>query len=179
MTAVLIGIGAAVLDVPLVMAIALVTFVTSYIPYLGAIFSAAFAVLIALGAQGTTEALILLVIILVVQNVVQTLVLTKLTSDRLRLHPIVNLGSTIVGAAVAGLLGATLSAPVTVIVLDVLKHRREGLATGAAPRASDGAARLTEAGGGPPSAPAPTPARTSAPSSTPGSTPSSTPEESA
>ncbi|ROS75363.1 AI-2E family transporter [Cellulomonas sp. PhB143] len=124
LTAVLIGVAAAVLDVPLVVAIALVTFVTSYIPYLGAIFSGAFAVLIALGSQGTADAVILLAVILVVQNVVQTLVLTKLTSDRLRLHPIVNLGSTIVGAAVAGLLGAMLSAPVTVILLDVVRHGR-------------------------------------------------------
>lgn len=125
LTAAIIGIGAAILDVPLVMAIALVTFVTSYIPYLGAIFSGAFALLIALGSQGPTEAIILLIIILVAQNLVQTLLLTKLTSDKLRLHPIVTLGSTIVGAAVAGLLGATLSAPVTVIILDVVRHHRE------------------------------------------------------
>ncbi|GII98879.1 putative PurR-regulated permease PerM [Sediminihabitans luteus] len=136
LTAVIIGIGAAVLDVPLVMAIALVTFVTSYIPYLGAIFSGAFAVLIALGSQGTTAAIVLLVIILVAQNVVQTLLLTKLTSDRLRLHPIVSLGSTIVGAAVAGVLGAMLSAPVTVIVLDLVAHLR-GRPTRAASEALD------------------------------------------
>jgi len=123
-TAVLIAIGAAVLDVPLAFSIALVTFVTSYIPYLGAIFSAAFACLIALGSQGLPQALILLAVILVVQNVVQTLMLTKLSSDQLRLHPIVNLGSTIVGAVLAGLLGAMLSAPVTVILRDILGHAR-------------------------------------------------------
>ncbi|MFB7796891.1 AI-2E family transporter [Isoptericola sp. NPDC056134] len=123
-TAVLIGLGAVLLDVPLAFSIALVTFVTSYIPYLGAIFSGAFAVLIALGSQGPTSALILLAVILVVQNVVQTLMLTKLSSDQLRLHPIVNLGSTIIGAVLAGLLGAMLSAPVTVIVRDVLGHAR-------------------------------------------------------
>ncbi|MFE6967966.1 AI-2E family transporter [Isoptericola sp. NPDC057653] len=123
-TAVLIAIGAIVLDVPLAFSIALVTFVTSYIPYLGAIISGAFAVLIALGSQGLPQALILLAVILVVQNVVQTLMLTKLSSDQLRLHPIVNLGSTIVGAVLAGLLGAMLSAPVTVILRDVLGHAR-------------------------------------------------------
>ncbi|SKC59526.1 AI-2E family transporter [Krasilnikoviella flava] len=123
-TAVLIGIAAILLDVPLAFSIALVTFVTSYIPYLGAIFSGAFAVLIALGSQGPTAALVLLGVILVVQNVVQTLMLTKLSSDQLRLHPIVNLGSTIVGALLAGLLGAMLSAPVTVMVRDVLGHAR-------------------------------------------------------
>lgn len=124
-TAVAIGVAAAILDVPLAMSIALVTFVTSYVPYLGAIFSGAFAVLIALGSAGTREAWILLIVVLVVQNVVQTLMLTKLSSDKLSLHPIVNLGSTIVGAAIAGLLGATLSAPVVAIILLARRHLLE------------------------------------------------------
>ena len=134
--AVLIGVSATLLGVPLAGSIALVTFVTSYVPFLGAIFSGAFAVLIALGSQGPTQALILLVVILVMQNVVQTLILTKMSSDRLRLHPIVNLGSTIVGAVLAGLLGATLSAPITVVLRDILGHARgassEAPATGSA-----------------------------------------------
>ncbi|MDH4278885.1 MAG: AI-2E family transporter, partial [Acidimicrobiia bacterium] len=96
-----------------------VTFVTSYVPYLGAIFSGAFAVLIALGSTGTRDAIIMLLVILVVQNIVQTLMLTKLSSDLLNLHPIVNLASTIVGAAMAGLLGAMLSAPVVAIAIAV------------------------------------------------------------
>lgn len=121
-TAVAIGIAAVVLDVPLAGSIALVTFVTSYVPYIGAIFSGTFAVLVALGSAGTREAWILLAVILVVQNVVQTIMLTKLSSDRLHLHPIVNLGSTIVGAAIAGLLGATLSAPTVAIVLLVRRR---------------------------------------------------------
>jgi predicted PurR-regulated permease PerM len=124
-TAVLIGIGAVVLGVPLAFAIALVTFVTSYVPYIGAVFSGAFAVLIALGAVGVGPALILLAIILVVQNLVQTVLVTKLSNDRMHLHPIVNIGSTIVGAALAGLLGATLSAPVTVMVRDVIGRQRD------------------------------------------------------
>ncbi len=122
LAAVLIGAAAVALRVPLAFSIALVTLVTSYVPFLGAIFSGAFAVLIALGSRGLTEALVLLAVILVMQNVVQTLVLTKLSSDRLRLHPIVNLGSTVVGTVLAGLLGAMLSAPVTVMVRDIFGH---------------------------------------------------------
>lgn len=116
-TAVLIGATMLILGVPLAFTVALVTFVTSYVPYLGAIFSATFACLVALGAGGGAEALILLVVILVVQNLVQTVVSTKLTSDRLSLHPIASFASTIVGASVAGLLGATLSAPVLASII--------------------------------------------------------------
>ena len=121
---------AALLDVPLAFAIALVTLVTSYVPYLGAIVSGAFATLIALGAQGPTVALIMLVVILVVQNVVQTLVLTRVTSDSLSIHPMVNLGSTIVGATLAGILGATLSAPLVAMVIRVRARLTAGPASG-------------------------------------------------
>lgn len=121
-TAVMIGLTMVILGLPLALTVALVTFVTSYIPYLGAIFSAAFACLVALGSGNTTQALILLVVILVAQNVVQTVMSTKLTSDRLSLHPIASLISTIVGATLAGLLGATLSAPVLASIIQINRH---------------------------------------------------------
>ena len=128
-TAVVIGLAAVALEVPLAFSIALVTFVTSYVPYIGALFSGAFAVLIALGAAGVTEAVVMLIVILVAQNLVQTLLVTKVSSKSLQIHPIVNLGSTIVGGVVAGLLGAMLSAPVVAIILLVrgeMARRRHG-----------------------------------------------------
>lgn len=124
-TAVIIGVTMAILGVPLAFPVALVTFVTSYIPYLGAIFSAVFAFLVALGSAGLTEALILLVVILIVQNVVQTVMTTKLTSDRLSIHPMANIISTIIGAALAGLLGATLSAPLLAMAIRLSRRIRE------------------------------------------------------
>lgn len=124
-TAILIGTTMVVLGLPLAFTVALVTFVTSYIPYLGAIFSGAFACLVALGAGSITDALLLLVVILVVQNIVQTVMTTKLTSDRLSLHPIANLISTIVGASLAGLLGATLSAPVLAMTIQIGRRVRQ------------------------------------------------------
>lgn len=127
-TAVIIGVTALILDVPLAFTIALVTLVTSYIPYLGAILSGAFATLVALGSQGLTAALILLAVVLIVQNIVQTVVTTKLTSNALKLHPIVTLGSTIVGAALAGALGATLSAPVIAAAIQINKRLNGALA---------------------------------------------------
>lgn len=115
--AIAIGLVMWLLGLPLAGTVVLVTFVTSYVPYLGAIFSGAFTVLIAMGAGGLTQGLIMLGVVIFTQNVVQTVVQTKLTSDQLALHPIVNLGSTIVGATVAGLLGATLSAPIVATLI--------------------------------------------------------------
>lgn len=131
-TAVIIGLTMLLLGVPLAFTVALVTFVTSYIPYLGAIFSGAFAFLVALGAGGLTEAVVLLAVILIVQNVVQTVMTTKLTSDRLSLHPIANLISTIIGAAVAGILGATLSAPVLAMTIRISQRVQSYRPTAAA-----------------------------------------------
>jgi predicted PurR-regulated permease PerM len=109
--AVVIGVTMLLLGLPLAFTIAIVTFVTAYVPYLGAIFSGAFAFLVALGSGGPGKAFVVLAVVLIAQNAIQTLVQNKLTSDRLRIHPIVNFGSTIVGASLAGVLGATLSAP--------------------------------------------------------------------
>lgn len=124
-TAILIGVTMVILGLPLAFTVALVTFVTSYVPYLGAIISASFACLVALGAGDTTKALVLLVVILVVQNVVQTVMQTKLTSDRLSIHPIASLISTIVGAALAGFLGAMLSSPVLAMIIRITRRVRE------------------------------------------------------
>jgi len=124
-TAVIIGVGMAILGVPLAFTVALVTFVTSYIPYLGAIFSGIFAFVVALGSGGLTVALILLVVVLVTQNLVQTVVQTKLQSDRLALHPIASLGSTIVGASLAGIVGAMLSAPILAMTITIARRLRK------------------------------------------------------
>lgn len=120
--ALLIGLAMWALGVPLAFTVAIVTLITSYIPYLGAIFSGAFAVLVALGAGGITQAVIVLIVVLVTQNVVQTLMLTRMASTQLSIHPIVNLASTIVGATLAGILGATLSAPVVAILISAKKR---------------------------------------------------------
>ena len=118
-TAVAIGGTAIVIGVPLAFTIALVTFVTSYIPYLGAWVSGAFAVVIALGAGGLTDAVIILAVILAVQMVVQPLLLNQMSATQLDLNPAVSFGSTILGAMLAGVLGATLSAPVVASIMKI------------------------------------------------------------
>jgi predicted PurR-regulated permease PerM len=121
-TAVVIGGTAWVMGIPLAFTIAVITMVTSYVPYIGAIVSGAFATLIALGANGIDAAIVMLLVILVVQNIVQTIVLVKLAGAALSLHPIVVLGATIIGAAVAGMLGAALASPAVAVALTVRKR---------------------------------------------------------
>lgn len=123
--AVSVGIAAALLSVPLAFTIALVTFITSYIPYLGALVSSVFALVIAFGSGGAVAAIIILIVILVAQNVVQPLIQRKLERETLDLHPIVSFGSTIIGSVVAGILGATLSAPFVAMVVRIYERVRD------------------------------------------------------
>jgi predicted PurR-regulated permease PerM len=109
--AVFVGVGVWALGVPLAGPIAVVTFLTCYIPFFGAIVSAAFAFLIALGTNGFASAMLVLAVVLVAQNLVQTVVNSKAMGESLSLHPIVILVVTMLGGIFAGLLGAMLAAP--------------------------------------------------------------------
>lgn len=122
--AVIVGGSAAAVGVPLAFTIGLITFITSYVPYVGAFISGTFAVLIALGAGGVSDAAIILVVILVVQMVVQPLLQNRMTASELDLNPVVSFGSTIVGGVFAGVLGATLSAPVVAMIIKIVGRVR-------------------------------------------------------
>ncbi len=112
------------LDLPLALPIGLVTMVTSYVPYLGAIFSGAFAVLIALGAGGWQKMVIVLGVVIVMQNIVQTVIQNQLASDRLKMHPILTFSSVIAGGLLFGVLGAMLANPVAALMLSVREKLR-------------------------------------------------------
>lgn len=114
---VVIGIAVRLLGLPLAFPIAVVTFLTGYIPFFGAIVAGLFAFLVALGSGGVLDAVVVLVVIVVTQNVIQTLVINRFASTELKIHPLVVLLATMFGGIVAGLLGATLGAPLAALVL--------------------------------------------------------------
>ncbi len=113
-----IGLAMVLLGVPLAATVALVTFLTCYIPFFGAIISGAFAFLVALGSNGLTTALILLVIVLLTQNVLQTVINARVMGDSLNLHPLVVLVVTMLGGIFGGLLGAALGAPLAALFIN-------------------------------------------------------------
>jgi len=117
MNGAVVGLGALLLGVPLAGPIAIVTFVTSYIPFFGAFFAGAFAVLVALGAKGLSVALAMLAITLLANNTLQNLLEPVAFGRTLRLHPLTVLLVTTAGTLLFGVLGATLAAPVTAVTL--------------------------------------------------------------
>jgi predicted PurR-regulated permease PerM len=111
--AVVVGIGALALGVPLAGTIALVSFVTAYIPYIGAFVAGAFAVIIALGSEGTTDAIIMLVIVLLANGLLQNILQPIAFGATLGLNPLVVLIVTIGAGALFGMVGLVLAAPLT------------------------------------------------------------------
>jgi predicted PurR-regulated permease PerM len=108
---VVVGIGALLLGVPLAGTIAVVSFVTAYIPYIGAFAAGAFAVIIALGAKGPTTAVIMLVIVLLANGLLQNIVQPFAMGAALDLNPLVVLVATIGAGCIFGTLGLILAAP--------------------------------------------------------------------
>jgi predicted PurR-regulated permease PerM len=111
--AVVVGIGAYALGVPLAGTIAVVTAVTAYVPFIGAFVSGAFAVIIALGAEGTETALIMLVIVLLANGLLQNIVQPIAFGATLDLNPLLILFVTIGFGALFGMIGLVLAAPLT------------------------------------------------------------------
>jgi putative heme transporter len=109
---VVVFLGAVILGVPLAGTIAVVTFVTAYIPYLGAFVAGAFAVIIALGAQGATTALIMLLIVILANGLLQNLVQPFAMGSALELNPLVVLVTTIAAGCLFGTIGLILAAPI-------------------------------------------------------------------
>jgi predicted PurR-regulated permease PerM len=120
--AVIIGIAMVVMGVPLALTVALVTFLTCYIPFFGAIFSGAFAFVIALSSNGLPTAITLLVIVLLTQNVLQTIIINRVMGESLNLHPLVVLVVTMLGGIFGGLLGAALGAPLAALFINAGKR---------------------------------------------------------
>jgi putative heme transporter len=117
--AVVVGVGAFLLDVPLAGTIAVVTLVTAYIPFVGAVVSGAFAVVLALGAKGTTTALIMLVIVILANGLLQNIVQPIAMGATLRMNPLLILVVTISAGAFFGMAGMILAAPLTSAVIHI------------------------------------------------------------
>jgi predicted PurR-regulated permease PerM len=126
--AVVVGGAAWLLDVPLAGTIAVVTFVTAYIPFIGAFLSGFFAVLLALADQGTQTALIMLVVVILANGALQQIVQPIAFGATLGLNPLVVLIVTIAGGSLFGMVGLVLAAPLTSaathIAADVAAARR-------------------------------------------------------
>ncbi len=119
---VVIGLAALILGVPLAGTIGVVNFMLAYIPFIGAFVGGAFAVVIALGAKGTTVALIMLLLVILANGLLQNLVQPFAMGSALQLHPLVVLIVTIGAGCLFGTLGLILAAPLLSAAVHIKKE---------------------------------------------------------
>jgi putative heme transporter len=108
---VVVGLGALVLGVSLAGTIAVVTFVTAYVPFIGAFVSGAFAVILALATEGTGTAAVMLVIVLLANGMLQNILQPVAFGATLGLNPLAVLVITIAAGSLFGMIGLILGAP--------------------------------------------------------------------
>lgn len=115
------------LNVPLAGSIFILYFLLSFIPFLGAWITGAFAVLIAFGSGGAPTAAIIGITFLISNGTIQSAVSSWALGSALRIHPMVVLLSTLIGGTVAGLIGMILAPPLVAATIQsfaVVKERR-------------------------------------------------------
>lgn len=127
--AVLIGLGALLLGVPLVLPITTLVFFGALIPIVGAIAAGAIAVALALLANGWANAAGMLVIVLVVNQIESHVVQPVLAGNAFKVHPLVVVLGVLAGISVAGVVGAFFAVPLIATAhAMIIAARKEGAA---------------------------------------------------
>jgi len=149
---VVIGLTAYVLGVPLWGTIAVVTFVTAYVPFIGAFVSGTLAVLLTLASEGTTDAAIMLVMVILANGLLQNIVQPIAFGATLDLNPLVVLIATIGFGSLFGMVGLILGAPLTSAALHISRDlaAAKAAAAAAAEAAAAGTASSPEPAAGSP-----------------------------
>ncbi|MEX3611321.1 AI-2E family transporter [Rothia sp. LK2588] len=117
-----IGLAAFFLKVPLALPLAVLVFLASFIPVVGAVASGMIAALLALVANGPVNALLMLGAVILVQqiesNILQPLVMGKAVS----LHPLAVLLAVAIGSMLFGVIGALFAVPVLAVMNTVTRY---------------------------------------------------------
>jgi putative heme transporter len=143
--AVVVGLAALLLGLPLVFTIVVVNFIGGYIPYIGAFLGGGLAVIVALGDGGLAEAAVMLVVVLVANLVLENFVEPKVMGRTLDVHPLVVLVVTALGGLLGGIVGLILAVPAWVIAGNALgRLRSRGVVDQVADRAKPAVHHLLE-----------------------------------
>ncbi|HEU0103568.1 MAG TPA: AI-2E family transporter [Mycobacteriales bacterium] len=110
-----VGIGAALLGVPLALPLGVVVFLGAFIPVVGALLSGVLAVLVALVAHGPFVALGMLAVVLGVQQVEAHALQPFLLGRAVSVHPLAVILAIAAGAGVAGIPGALFAVPLAAV----------------------------------------------------------------
>ncbi|WP_448003518.1 AI-2E family transporter [Agromyces bauzanensis] len=116
-----IGLGLVILQVPLALPLAVIVFLTSFIPLVGATLAGILAALVALVANGPIVALIVVAIVILVNQLEGDLLQPVVMAQSLKLHPLVILVALTAGTILGGIAGAVLAVPLTALGWAIVK----------------------------------------------------------
>lgn len=143
--AVVIGLVALLLGLPLIFTIIVANFIGGYIPYIGAFLGGGLAVIIALGEGGLPTATIMLVAVFASNLLLENFVEPRVMSRTLDIHPLVVLVVTALGGLVGGIVGLILAVPAWVVAAEgITRLRRQGFFDRVASRAEPTVRRMLQ-----------------------------------
>ncbi|NLG45483.1 AI-2E family transporter [Gordonia sp. (in: high G+C Gram-positive bacteria)] len=119
-----IGIGLAILRVPMVLPLTALIFLGAFIPIVGSVAAGSIAVLIALATQGWVTALLVVVVLIVVMQVEGHVLQPFLMGRSVKLHPVAVIIVIAAGIMVAGIVGGLLAVPTLAFVNTAVSYRR-------------------------------------------------------
>ena len=122
--AVLVAIALWVIGVPLVLPLAMLTFLGAFVPLAGAILAGAIAALVALVTEGAIAAILVVVVITIIQQLEGDVLYPLVVGRSIALHPVAILLALTAGTVLAGLIGALLAVPLAAMTWDALDYLR-------------------------------------------------------
>jgi predicted PurR-regulated permease PerM len=117
-----IGVALAVLRVPLVLPLAALVFLTSFIPIIGATLSGAVAVLVALVTNDLITALLVLAAVIAVQQIEGHLLQPLIMGRAVAIHPLAVIIGIASGLVLGGIIGALIAVPIIAVLNTGIRH---------------------------------------------------------
>lgn len=119
--AVLIGIGLAIVGVPLAVPLAVIVFIGAFIPVVGATVAGILAVAVTGVTTGPVAALIVVAIVIAVNQIEGNLLQPVVMGRTLSLHPLIVLLALTIGTIVGNIFGAILAVPYTAMAWTLIQ----------------------------------------------------------
>lgn len=124
--AVLTGVALLLIGVPLVVPVALLTFIGSFIPFAGPIVAGGIAALVALADGGWVDAALVVAAALFIQGIEGNVLQPYVLGRTMRLHPVLILAGVTAGTILAGLAEAFLAVPVLAVLVKAAPELSDG-----------------------------------------------------
>ncbi len=121
-----VGIGAALLGLPLAVPIGVLVFIGSFIPLLGAIVTGALAVFIGLVYGGPTTGLVMLIILVVVNQLEGHVLQPLIMGSAVKVHPLGVVLAVATGTIIAGITGALFAVPLVATMNSMVNYITSG-----------------------------------------------------